>query len=68
MSDYKVECYPPLPTGGMQTGRIPSGVKVTHLPTGKFAICTEHRLQYLNRDAALKLLIAELAQLNILSI
>ena len=59
-SKLKVEWYPPKTRGGMQTGSIPSGVKVTHLPTGEYAICEQHRSQSENRRAALEMLAKKL--------
>jgi len=51
-NDLKVECYPNI-VKGMKAG-IPVGVKITHVPTGLYTICEEHRSQHKNRDEALR--------------
>ena len=51
--DLLLSAYPPAPTGGMQTGRMPNGVKIVHIPTGLFAVCENHRHQHRNKEAAL---------------
>jgi protein subunit release factor A len=54
--DLRVEACPPTPTGGMLTGTIPVGIKVTHIPTGiTYAFC-EHRSQFLNRQECFRLI------------
>lgn len=60
MSRYKVEIWPPAPTAGMLTGRMPTGVKVTDTETGRSVCCNAHRSQHMNRDAA----IAELRRMD----
>lgn len=51
--DLEVSVYPEPPSGGMQTGRIPVGVKISHKPTGITTTCVENRQQFVNRQLAL---------------
>ena len=59
--DLMIESWPPQPEGGMMTGKIEPGIKVSQLPTGKFAECTLYRQQHKNRCEALRLLGEQLA-------
>lgn len=63
-ADVSVESYPEQKTGGMNTYRIPKGIKVTHKATGIIVICEKHRGQYKNREAAFEELNAKLAELQ----
>lgn len=49
--DFEVTHYPPTPTTGMRVG-MPKGVKVTHRPTGLFAVSEDERSQHRNREVA----------------
>ena len=49
--DFEVTHYPPMPTTGMRVG-MPRGVKVTHRPTGLFAVSEDERSQHRNREVA----------------
>lgn len=53
-SDLKIEVYPAPMRTGMQTGKMAPGVKITHMPSGLWVVCDEHRHQYKNRKKALK--------------
>jgi Protein chain release factor A len=52
--ELKIEMWPPSPETGMSTGRLPAGVKITHLPTGESVVCTHYRHPHKNKSAALK--------------
>jgi protein subunit release factor A len=52
-TDLKTESFPKQPEGGMQIGKMPVGVKITHIPTGLAVICNSERSMHLNRDIAL---------------
>jgi len=54
--DFVIELYPKRPTHGMLTGEIPSGILVTHAPTGKSVAVDVFREQHKNRDEAIALL------------
>ena len=55
-----IECWPKPKSGGMRTGTIPKGIKITHKPTGVSAECDKHRSQHLNKAEAEKMLSDEL--------
>lgn len=63
-NDIDVSCYPEPKVGGMQTGNIPNGIKVTHKASGIVVICDEHRHQHKNRAQAFLELDAKLEQLK----
>ena len=52
----KVTEYPEKKPGGMQTGQIMPGVKITHIPSGFYAIATDSRAQHKNKRKAIRLL------------
>lgn len=56
MSKYKIEPWTPQPNGGMQTGKIPAGVKVTDTETGHWHCCNIYRSQHQNKDHAIRTL------------
>lgn len=63
-NDIEVTGYPEPKTGGMQTGTIPKGIKVTHKATGIVVICDKHRQQHKNREEAFRELEAKLEELE----
>lgn len=59
--DLNVEAWPPRkPPGGQHVGTGPSGVKVTHIPTGIEACVETHRSQHVNRLIAVEMIEAAL--------
>lgn len=57
--DIKVEHWPPRQDrGGQHVGTGPSGVKVTHLPTGIEAFVEIGRSQFVNRVIACDMILA----------
>jgi protein subunit release factor A len=57
--DVKVEIWPPRKTvGGQHVGAGPSGVKVTHLPSGIEAFVEIGRSQFDNRNIAMDMILA----------
>lgn len=67
--DLKIGFPRPSGAGGQQVGVIPTGVIITHLPTGLTARSSSQRSQHRNRDVAMRLLIAKVGahgmQLNL---
>lgn len=63
-NDIVVTGYPEPKTGGMQTGAIPKGIKVTHKASGIIVICDKHRHQHKNREEAFLELEAKLEELK----
>lgn len=43
------------PPGGQHVGTAPTGIKVTHIPTGLYAYCDSARSQHKNRDIAFQM-------------
>ena len=57
MSDYLIELADPEPRGGQHTnGPQPTGVKITHIPTGTVAISRLGRSQMVNRQIAMEMI------------
>lgn len=59
LEDVKVECWPPRePRGGQHVGTGPSGVKITHIPSGIVACVEIGRSQFVNREIAMDMIAA----------
>ena len=57
LEDLKVEIWPPRQDrGGQHVGTGPSGVKVTHLPSGIEAFVEIGRSQHINRLIAVEMI------------
>lgn len=54
--DLKIEVIDRSPKGGQHCGVTPSGVKVTHVPTGLSASCECERSQLRNKNVAISML------------
>jgi len=55
--DLKVEHWPPrTDRGGQHVGTGPSGVKVTHIPSGIEAFVEIGRSQFINREIAVNMI------------
>jgi len=59
-NSISIQSWPPQVTGGMQTGTYSQGVKITHVTSGVFVTCNDHRHQHKNRISAMALLEEEL--------
>lgn len=62
--DFKVEAVYPRPPGGQQVGMRPVDVKVTHIPTGIYAVSGYERSQHKNRTVAMRMVEYGLAELG----
>lgn len=60
---FKAEIYDPRPKGGQHVG-IATSVKVTHEPTGLFAVCGYERSQHRNKRIAQAMVEYGLAELG----
>jgi protein subunit release factor A len=58
--DLQITISPSQPSSGMIADRVEQGVRVVHIPTGKWSECTLYRHQYQNKREALRLLSEQL--------
>ena len=62
--DLKIDIYRSSGPGGQNVNKRETAVRITHLPTGIVAACQNERLQGMNKDKAMKLLLAKIYQLK----
>ena len=53
-SDLKIESHRSGGPGGQHKNRRETAIRITHIPTGISAVCTDHRSQYRNRTTAFR--------------
>jgi len=64
LDDVKVDVFRSSGAGGQNVQKTSTAIRVTHLPTGIVVTCQNERSQVQNRETALKILAARLAEIE----